>query len=692
MAIIESSQIQPRQKKGIKNKSKKKTIPSHDLPVREKTALFTIESLKESIAKSREHILSLQNAKGYWVFALEADTTIPSEYILLQRFLGREIAPEVKDRLANYLRRRQLQDGGWPLYTGGTTDISASVKSYFALKLVGDYPEAPHMVKARQRILSLGGAEKTNVFTRITLALFGQIPWHTTPAMPIEIMLLPKWFFFNLNKISYWSRTVIVPLLLIFSKRPVCSLNPKEGVGELFIEPPEKLRHLDQFVPGKFRKNLFILLDRILKMTDRFMPDATRKKATQLAEQWTIKRMQGKGGIGGIFPAMANAVMALKLMGYPDDHPDFARGMKALDDLILIQGDEALCQPCHSPIWDTSLSLIALLEAELSLDHHAVTTSINWLFKQQIFVRGDWSFSAPNLEPGGWTFQFENSFYPDLDDTSMVLISMFRAGILKKNRYQEKIAKAVNWVIGMQGSDGGWASFDIDNNRLYLNDIPYADHGALVDPSTSDVTARCIELLSMMGYSREFPPIARALQFLRKEQDKCGAWFGRWGVNYIYGTWSVLMALRNVGEDMSQPYIRKAVAWIKSCQNPDNGWGESCATYNDRSLSGKGESTASQTAWALLGLIVAGEENSSEVQGGIQFLLSTQNNDGGWDENLFTGTGFPKAFYLRYHGYSQYFPLWTLGVFWRLRTGGKTLLQPEMRLQSPANFSGNLLK
>lgn len=653
--------------------------------------LFTMERLTEAITKAREGFLSIQNPKGYWVFDLEADTTIPSEYVLLQRFLGREIRPELGKRLVRYLRSRQLEDGGWPLFTGGKADMSATVKTYFALKLLGDRKDEDYMNKARRLILSLGGAAKVNVFTRITLALFGQVQWHTAPAMPIEIMLLPSWFFFNLYKVSYWSRTVIVPLLILYAKRSVCRLGPEEGVAELFVTSPEELRHLDRFVPKNLRKNGFILLDRLLKLADSLMPEGLRREALKRAEQWTITRIQGEGGMGAIFPAMANAVMALRVLGYPHDHPDVVRGINAIEGLVLAHEEEALCQPCLSPIWDTCLSLSALLESGLPAEHKNVTDAVEWLFKKQILVPGDWSYHTPDLESGGWGFQFENAFYPDADDTPMVLMALLRAGTLNKEKYRERIRRAVNWIIGMQNSDGGWGSFDIDNNHLYLNEIPFADHGALLDPSTSDLTGRCVELFSMLGYDRDFPPTARALKFLQREQEDFGGWFGRWGVNYIYGTWSVLMGLKRVDEDMSQPYIRKAAEWLKTCQNADGGWGETCYSYNDPCLAGKGESTASQTAWALLGLTAAEEVHSSSVQRGVHYLLSIQNSRGKWDERAFTGTGFPTVFYLRYHGYAQYFPLWALALYRRLRTG-KRSIQDQNSLESPADLSFPALK
>jgi len=688
MKITSSSRFSLKSKRGNRSDNYKHDPSARPASPRDAIAgpaLFTLEQLKEAIAHAGNHLLSLQSDAGYWVFDLEADTTIPSEYVLLQRFLGRRMDQGLKDRLGRYIRQRQLPDGGWPLYSeDGIANISASVKAYFALKMLGDSQNEQHMVKARHVILNLGGAARVNVFTRVSLAMFGQIPWHTTPAMLVEIMLLPRWFFFHLSKISYWSRTVLVPLLILYANRPVCRLYPEETVPELFIDPPETLRHIDGFSAGARQKNLFIILDRILKKVDRCMPRKIRAKAISRAEAWTVERMQGTGGIGAIFPAMANAVMALKVLGYADDDPDYLRGIAALDDLLLDRDNESLCQPCVSPIWDSCLSLSALIESGLAPTDTAVRQCVDWLCRQQIDKKSDWSLKVPDLEPGGWAFQFENDFYPDVDDSPMVLMALMRAKGLNKKKYREKIARGVKWIVGMQSSNGGWGAFDIDNDHLHLNNIPFADHGALLDPSTSDVTARCVEMLAMLGYRRDFPPVTRALEFLRKEQEPCGAWYGRWGVNYIYGTWSVLMALRQIGEALHLPYVRKAVDWLKSCQNPDKGWGETCYTYNDPTLAGKGASTASQTAWALLALMAAGEVNSAEVQNGIHYLLKMQNDHGGWDERHFTGTGFPKVFYLRYHGYSQYFTLWALAMYERLRSGNKTV-QDEVRIR---NMSG----
>lgn len=667
-----------------------------------------VENLNGVAEAAANLLASRQKEDGHWVFDLEADVTIPAEYVMLQRFIGRNLSPGMRSKLSSYMLERQLPDGGWPLYAvDGNTNISASVKAYFALKLLGHDKNAPHMVRARNMILALGGAAKCNVFTRITLALFGQVPWHTPPAMPIEIMLLPKWFFFHLSKISYWSRTVVVPLLILYAKQPVCRLGYNEEIAELFTTPPDMLVHLDRFRPFAWRKNAFIMLDRVLKRTMHLIPECIGKHALDKAECWTRTRMKGDGGIGAIYPAMANAVMALKTLGYDERDPDYLRGLQAVDSLLIhgkfeaaslpadgnepfftaydttssaapewyptpiMQGAENLefsfCQPCNSPVWDTCLSLTALSESNLGSNGYSANMAMEWLFSQQIFSSGDWSDKRPGLECGGWAFQYENALYPDVDDTSKVLMSLFRVGALERVEYREKISLAVRWVLGMQSSDGGWGAFDVDNNYLYLNDIPFADHGALLDPSTADLTGRCIEMLGMLGLGPDYPPIARGIAYLKKEQEPFGGWFGRWGVNYLYGTWSVLSGLRMAGEDMESAYIKKAVEWLFSCQNSDGGWGETCASYDDPSLAGSGASTASQTAWALLALMAAKEEGHVAVKSGIRYLTETYNN--GWEEKHFTGTGFPRVFYLRYHGYSLFFPVWALEVYRRHRNG-----------------------
>jgi squalene-hopene/tetraprenyl-beta-curcumene cyclase len=676
------------------------------------------DALLGALRRGRDYLLALQAEAGNWVFALEADTTIASEYVLLQRFLGRPLSAELRERLGNYLLSRQLPDGSWPLYDeDGFANISASVKAYWALKLLGHDPHGDPMVRARQMILSLGGAACCNVFTRFSLALFGQLPWRLTPVMPVEIMLLPRWFFFHLSKVSYWARTVMVPLLILYSQRAACRLEPWEGVAELFVSPPDQLHRLDHCRPGLWRGNLFILLDRMGKRLLPLVPGRVHARALRLAEKWTRAHMQGTGGIGAIFPAMANAVMALRVLGHGPADADYARGLQALDDLLIerceaapdgsgdvpitpcsgsapaaaaaldivpragqaTSGAQGLCQPCASPVWDTCLTLTALLESGLSGDHPAVDRAVRWLLDQQVRVKGDWAERAPGLEPGGWAFQFENDLYPDLDDTAKVLMALMRAGALEKDAWRPELSRAINWVIGMQSSDGGWGAFDVDNNYLYLNDIPFADHNALLDPSTSDVTGRCIEMLSMAGFDREFSPLARGIAFLHREQEAFGGWYGRWGVNYIYGTWSALSGLCLAGEKPNSSCIRRAVAWLESVQNPDGGWGETCFSYDDPSLAGRGASTASQTAWALLGLLAAGQVDSLAARRGIRYLVESQNRGGGWDERHFTGTGFPRVFYLRYHGYSQYFPQWALGVYDRLSAGTATRQQRTRR-------------
>jgi squalene-hopene/tetraprenyl-beta-curcumene cyclase len=686
-----------------------------------KTERLLPQQCKKVQESATDMFLRLQTREGFWIFPLECDCTIPSEYVLLQRFLGREISQDHQERIRDYILAKQLPDGGWPLFdVDGRADISCSVKAYWALKILGLSPDEEPMIRARMRVLSMGGAASANVFTRITMALFGQIPWITPPYMPVEIMLLPRWFFFHLSKVSYWSRAVIVPLLLLYAKKPVCRLRPEESILELFASAPDKLVRLDHCTPGQWRKNGFIILDRILKKTMHLVPRRVHERAMRKAERWTLEHMQGEGGIGAIFPAMANAVMALKVFGYAEDHPDYVRGIKALDDLVLertpeqtpqgggvgwsdgqvsaapeitpinsaaTRGERILCQACVSPIWDTCLTINALAEGGMDISHPAMAAGVDWLFSKQILAGGDWSERSPDLPPGGWAFQFENAFYPDIDDTAMIVMSLLRAGSYERADYRKRIHQAAVWVTGMQSSDGGWGAFDIDNNSLYLNDIPFADHGALLDPPTSDLTGRCVEMLAMLGYDRSFAPLARGLDFLYREQEDDGSWFGRWGVNYIYGVWSVLSALRITGEDMDGPRVRRAVDWLRSKQNSDGGWGESCLSYEVKEWAGVGESTPSQTSWALLGLLAAGRHDLPEVRRGVRYLAQRQRKNGGWEERHFTGAGFPRVFYLRYHGYCQFFPLWAINVYSRLSYGEPTC-EDEKKLSAPPSGIG----
>lgn len=642
------------------------------------------DPLTATLAQSGTALLQRQSREGFWRFDLEADTTIPAEYLLLQHLLD-SVNPEREQRLADYILGRQLPDGSWSLYEGGPGNISATVKAYFALKMAGRDPASPELRRARAWVHGHGGAEKVNVFTRILLATFGQVPWRTVPAMFAEIIWLPRWWIFNLDKVSYWSRCVIIPLLLIFAHRPTRKPAPGLGVEELFQQKPDTLKHLDKFIAGNLVKNFFILLDRTLKLLEPLIPRFVRRLSMKKLEAWMREHMSGEGGIGAIYPAMANAVYALKLSGCGANDPDLKRGLQAIEDLVIEEREQTYVQPCVSPVWDTCLSLSALSEAGLQPSHEAVKPATDWLFDKQIFTRGDWVAKAPELEGGGWAFQFENDFYPDVDDTSMVVMALLRAGAHEQPNKRKRIAQAVNWLIGMQNSDGGWGAFDIDNHYEYLNNIPFADHGALVDPSTADLTGRCVEMLAMLGYDRRFPPIARALAFLRRDQNDCGAWFGRWGVNYIYGTWAVLVGMGALGEDPNQPFIRKAVAWLKSVQNSDGGWGEDCDSYDDPALGGMGESAPSQTAWALLSLMAVGEADSEAVEKGVHYLLRNFEGHGGWKETAYTGTGFPRVFYLRYHGYSHYFPVWALGVYRRCQQGLPTR-QEELARGAPIDL------
>lgn len=634
--------------------------------------------LEQAIERAHGALLQLQESDGHFVFELEADVTIPAEYIALKHFLN-EVDPGIERKIGAYLRRTQEEHGGWPMLAGGPPSISGSVKGYLALKLIGDDPEAPHMRRARAVILSLGGAAEANVFTRTLLALFGFVPWRAVPVMPVEIMLLPRWFPFHLSKISYWARCTLVPLMVLAALRPVAR-NPRGvGIDELFRVPPAQVKSWPKGPhPVQPWSALFGGIDAVLQRTQHLFPAGARRRSIAAAVAYARERINGDDGLGAIYPSIAGTVMMFDTLGVPQTDPDAVKARAAVEKLLAVGREEAYCQPCLSPVWDTALSAHALLDVE-GVTSAAAAASLDWLKPRQVLdVKGDWAVQRPDLRPGGWAFQYENPHFPDLDDTAVVVMGMDRAAAQRGDpRFDEAIARGKEWVVGMQSRDGGWGAFDVNNDKSYLNAIPFADHGALLDPSTADVTARCVSMLAQLGETADTSPaLRRGLAYLSRNQEPDGSWYGRWGLNYIYGTWSVLCALNAVGTDRADPALRKAVAWLTLIQNPDGGWGEDDRSYA-RPYTGfqASASTASQTAWAVLGLMAAGETNSPAVARGIAFLGRTQGPDGLWEERSYTATGFPRVFYLRYHGYPKFFPLWALARYRNLRASNTAAVE-----------------
>jgi squalene-hopene/tetraprenyl-beta-curcumene cyclase len=629
-------------------------------------------ALDRAIDDACRALYATQQADGHWLYELEADATIPAEYVLLRHYRGEPVDAELERKIGVYLRR--IQSGvhdGWPLFHDGAFDMSATVKAYFALKTIGDDIDAPHMRRAREAILKRGGAVNVNVFSRVMLALFGIINWDAVPMMPVEIALLPQWFPFHLTKISYWGRTVLAPLLVLFALKPRAK-NPR-GVtlDELFLEPPlglglaEKAPHQNPAIFAFFR-----VVDIALRKTFSDPPAKLRRRAIAKVVDFVSERLNGKDGLGAIFPAMANACMMFDALGGPENEKKAAIARDSVERLLVIKDDEAYCQPCLSPVWDTVLAAQALLDVGSPEAVAHARKGLDWLVPlQELNVEGDWIVRAPGLRPGGWAFQYANPHYPDLDDTAVVIMAMDRARkVSGGHEYDVAIARAEEWTRGMQSRNGGWAAFDIDNTYEYLNNIPFADHGALVDPPTEDVGARCVSALAQLGAKPDDPAIKRGIAYLLGEQMEEGSWYGRWGLNYIYGTWSVLCALNAAGLPHDHPAIRKAASWLIAIQNEDGGWGEDGDSYKlDYKGYEKAPSTASQTAWALLALMAAGEVSHPAVARGVRYLTQSQGADGFWEEERFTGTGFPRVFYLRYHGYRKYFPLWALARYRRLR-------------------------
>ena len=618
--------------------------------------------LDQTIERADAALRAEQRADGHFVYELEADATIPAEYVLLEHYLDNIDAP-LQQKIGVYLRRIQgdhaTNPGGWPLFHGGKFDLSASVKAYFALKAIGDDVDAPHMAKARALILAHGGAARSNVFTRLQLALFGAVPWAACPVVPVELMLMPGWFPINMRKVSYWSRTVMTPLMVLAAKKPVAR-NPRGvRVDELFTTPPARER---AWISGPYKSAwgyFFKALDSVLRVAEPHFPRALREKSIRKAVAFTVERLNGDDGLGAIYPAMANATMMFDLLG---DAEHFRVAFGSVRKLLVVGNAEAYCQPCLSPVWDTALAAHALLEAGSAAP---ATAACDWLVPKQVLnVAGDWADNTPGTRPGGWAFQYNNPHYPDVDDTAVVGMILHR---LNNPAYEHAIARAREWILGMQSSNGAWGAFDINNDRQYLNPIPFADHGALLDPPTEDVTARCISFLAQLGDARDTAAIARGVDYLRRTQMPDGAWFGRWGTNYIYGTWSVLCALNAAGVDPADSMPRRAAAWLIARQRPDGGWGEDCESYAGAppgEFHGHAaQSLPSQTAWAMLGLMAAGMADHAAVARGAAFLQSAQDTQGSWTEQAYNAVGFPRVFYLKYHGYPRFFPLLALSRY-----------------------------
>ena len=611
----------------------------------------------------RHRLFSQQHEDGYWCGELEADTTLESDYILLHTLLGTGNA-ERNQKCANYILRHQNEDGGWPIYNDGPSNISASVKAYFSLKLVGYKPDHPVLERARRKILELGGVTKVNTFTKIYLCFLGQYDYDAVPAIPPEIVLFPNWFWFNIYEISSWSRAILVPLSIVYAKKPFKKIPEEMNINELFVGGRDKSRmRLEWSEKLVSWRNFFLVLDRLVHWFEAVHIRPLRSIALKTAEQWMLERFEMSDGLGAIYPAMLNAIIALRCLGYSLDDPQMIRALDEFEKLGIEEADTFRMQPCKSPVWDTAYALFALGEAGVPPDDPRMVKAAEWTLQKQVRQPGDWAVKNKKGKPAGWYFEFNNEFYPDVDDTAMVALGLSKVEHPNGRYQRESVQRAIDWIFSMQCKNGGWASFDKDNDRMVFQHIPFADHNAMLDPPTVDITGRILEMLATYGYDKNHPRVKRALKFIRDEQEPDGSWFGRWGVNYVYGTALVLRGLEAMGIDHHEPYIQQAAEWLRMVQNPDGGWGETCGSYDDPNTKGIGPSTPSQTAWAVMGLMAANDTRSDSVARGIAYLLKTQKKDGSWDEPWYTGTGFPRVFYLMYHLYREYFPLIALTTY-----------------------------
>jgi squalene-hopene/tetraprenyl-beta-curcumene cyclase len=623
---------------------------------------FNRVELSRSIEISRVYLLSRQHEKGYWVDELESNVTISAELIFFMHLTNR-LDTERQEKIVNYLLYMQREDGSWPLFQGGLCDINSTVESYMALKMAGTSADHEAMVRARNAIRKNGGIKNTRVFTKIFLAMFGQVPWDVCPAIPMEIILLPNSFYFNIYEISSWSRGTVVPLSLVRSLEPVHALPQGRDVRELFTEKDCDLDFKPSGLPFTSWSNTFIHLDRFIKLVGKFPWKPFRKTAIRKIEKWILDHQEKEGDWAGIQPAMLNSLLALHFLGYSKKNSACVKGMEAVERFFLEKEDRLWMQACVSPLWDTAICLNALIDSGVPTDHPALVKAGEWILSKQVVKRGDWEIKNPNSEPGGWAFEFFNEAYPDTDDTAEILLALNRIDILNIRNKLAECQRALSWLLSMQSKNGGWGAFDIDNDKEVLNEVPFADHKALLDPPTIDVTSRIIWMLSEWGFKKDHPQVMRAIKFIKENQEVDGCWYGRWGVNYIYGTFLAMNGLAAMKEDMNQSFSRKALQWLETHQNEDGGWGETCQSYKEPSLRGRGNSTASQTAWAILGLVAGGEAKGEAAKRGVKYLLRNQNRQGTWWEDEFTGTGFPVHFFIKYHMYQHFFPLMALSRY-----------------------------
>ena len=620
-----------------------------------------LDRLEQAIERGAEHLLSLQAEAGYWVGELQADTTLESDYIYYLFVLGKANPVRIA-KLANYVRQRQLPDGGWNIYPGGPSELNATCKAYFALKLAGDDSDSPQMSRARATVHRLGGLEHTNSYVRFYLALVGAVGWELVPAIPPELMLLPNWFYLNIYEMSSWTRGIVIPMAILAALRPDFRLPERAQVNELFRDPSNKTAAFDWSSQLISWRNFFLALDRALKLYEKLPWKPLRQRALREAKSWLLDHIERTEGLAAIYPAMMNSIFALVALGHGPDDPLTAREIREFSRFEIEDDETIRMQPCVSPVWDTCIAMVALEEAGVAPDHPALVKSADWILSKQVLGPGDWQVKNKDAAPGGWVFEFRNDFYPDVDDTAFVLMALQRVKFPDPQRMEAAVRRGIQWLLSMQNRDGGWGAFDRDNNKKILCNIPFADHNAMIDPSTADVTARVLECLGRYGWPADHPAVQRGVKFLLQDQCEDGSWFGRWGVNYVYGTSGVLRSLETISLTAKE-YAQRAVRWLRSVQKIDGSFGESLRSYNEPATKGQGNSTASQTAWGLIGLLAAGETDDPAVHKAAAWLIEQQNSDGSWSEDEFTGTGFPCVFYLKYHLYRNSFPLYALARF-----------------------------